>query len=176
MLILLLALSTQTPAAGDWPVYGRDPGGTRYSPLTQITRDNVRHLTVAWTYHTGIPDMSSMSHRPPSLEVTPIVVEGTMYVITPTGIVAALDPATGTERWRYDAGVDPHRGYGDFASRGVSFWRDSRAAAGTPCARRIIAATIDARLVALDATSGKPCSGFGSAGVVDLRKGLRAPP
>src|SRR2546430_4537584 len=143
MLILLLALSTQTPAAGDWPVYGRDPGGTRYSPLTQITRDNVRHLTVAWTYHTGIPDMSSMSHRPPSLEVTPIVVEGTMYVITPTGIVAALDPATGTERWRYDAGVDPHRGYGDFASRGVSYWRDGRATG--PCSRRIVAATIDAR-------------------------------
>ena len=104
MLILLLALSTQTPAAGDWPVYGRDPGGARFSPLTQITRDNVTRLTVAWTYHTGIPDMSSMSHRPPSLEVTPLVVDGTMYVITPTGIVTALDPATGTERWRYDAG------------------------------------------------------------------------
>src|SRR6267378_2918553 len=176
MLILLLALSTQSPTPGDWPVYGRDPGGTRYSPLTQITRDNVTRLTVAWTYHAGIPDMSSMSHRPPSLEVTPIVVEGTMYVITPTGIVAALDPATGTERWRYDAGVNPDRGYGDFASRGVSFWRDSRAAAGASCARRIIAATIDARLVALDAATGKPCIGFGADGVVDLRKGLRVAP
>jgi len=176
MLILLLALSAQTPAAGDWPVYGRDAGGARFSPLTQITRDNVTRLTVAWTYHTGIPDMSSMSHRPPSLEVTPLVVDGTMYVITPTGIVTALDPATGTERWRYDAGVNPHRGYGDFASRGVSFWRDSRAAAGASCARRIIAATIDARLVALDAATGKPCIGFGAAGVVDLRKGLRVAP
>src|SRR5437867_8260613 len=176
MLILLLALSTQTPAAGDWPVYGRDPGGARFSPLTKITRANVAHLQVAWTYHTGIPDMSSMSHRPPSLEVTPLVVDGTMYVITPTGIIAALDPATGIERWRYDAGVNPHRGYGDFASRGVSFWRDSRAAAGASCARRIIAATIDARLVALDAATGKPCTGFGAAGVVDLRNGLRAPP
>src|SRR5258706_5551344 len=120
--------------------------------------------------------MSSMSHRPPALEVTPVVVDGTMYVITPTGIVAALDPATGTERWRYDAGVNPHRGYGDFASRGVSFWRDSRAAAGAPCARRIIAATIDARLIAVDAATGKPCSSFGAGGVVDLRKGLRAAP
>src|SRR5438093_674582 len=99
-----------------------------------------------------------------------------MYVMTPTGIVTALDPATGTERWRYDAGVNPHRGYGDFASRGVSFWRDSRAAAGASCARRIIAATIDARLVALDAATGKPCIGFGAAGVVDLRKGLRVAP
>ena len=178
MLILLLVLSAQAPPlqAGDWPVYGRDPGGARFSPLTQITRANVARLQVAWTYHTGIPDMSSMSHRPPALEVTPIVVDGTMYVITPTGIVTALDPATGTERWRYDAGVNPHRGYGDFASRGVSFWRDSRTAAAGTCARRILAATIDARLIALDAGSGKPCAGFGSAGVVDLRAGLRVPP
>ena len=142
MLTLLLIVSLQAP--GDWSVYGRDPGGARFSPLTQITRANVAQLQVAWTYHTGIPDMSSMSHRPPSLEVTPIVVDGTMYVITPTGIVAALDPATGAERWRYDAGVNPHRGYGDFASRGVSFWRATRAAPGSVCARRIIAATIDA--------------------------------
>ena len=176
MLTLLLIVSLQAQASGDWPAYGRDPGGARFSPLTQITRANVAQLQVAWTYHTGMPDMSSMSHRPPSLEVTPIVVDGTMYVITPTGIVAALDPASGTERWRYDAGVNPHRGYGDFASRGVSFWRDSRATGGNTCARRILAATIDARLIALDAASGKPCTAFGSAGAVDLRAGLRVPP
>src|SRR6266851_3197732 len=174
MLTLLLVVSLQTP--GDWPVYGRDPGGARFSPLTQVTRANVAQLQVAWTYHAGIPDMSSMSRRPPALEVTPIVVDGTMYVISPTGIVAALDPAAGTERWRYDAGVDPHRGYGDFASRGVSFWRDSRAAASVTCAGRIIAATVDARLAALDAATGKPCVGFGADGVVDLRKGLRVAP
>jgi len=187
MLTLLLIVSLQAPPPppppppppalpGDWPAYGRDPGGARFSPLTQLTRQNVMKLQVAWTYHTGMPDMSAMSHRPPSLEVTPIVVAGTMYVITPTGIIAALDPATGIEHWRYDAGVNPHRGYGDFASRGVSFWRDSRAGAGASCARRIIAATIDARLVALDAATGKPCTGFGAGGVVDLRKGLRVAP
>ena len=177
MLTLLLFVSLQAPGTGggDWPVYGRDPGGARFSPLTQITRTNVAQLQVAWTYHAGIPDLSSLS-RPPALEVTPIVVDGTMYVITPTGIVAALDPATGIERWRYDAGVNPHRGYGDFASRGVSFWRDSRAARGTACARRVVAPTIDARLVSLDAATGKPCAGFGSGGVVDLRRGLRVSP
>jgi quinoprotein glucose dehydrogenase len=174
MLTLLLVVSLQAP--GDWPAYGRDPGGSRFSPLTQITRQNVTQLQVAWTYHTGILDMSGMSHRPPALEVTPIVVDGTMYVSTPTGIIAALDPATGTERWRFDAGVNPHRGYGDFVSRGVTFWRDSRAAPGSACARRIFAATIDARLFALDAASGKPCAGFGSSGIVDLRVGLRIPP
>ena len=174
MLTLLLVVSLQ--ALGDWPVYGRDPGGARFSPLTQITRANVAQLQVAWTYHTGIPDMSGMGHRPPALEVTPIVVDGTMYVSTPTGIIAALDPATGTERWRFDAGVNPHRGYGDFVSRGVTFWRDRRAAAGSACANRIFAATIDARLFALDAASGKPCAGFGSNGAVDLRVGLRIAP
>jgi len=172
MLTLLLVISLQAP--GDWPVYGHDIGGARYSPLTQITRANVSRLQVAWTYHTGMPALENMGHRPPALEVTPIVVDGLMYVSTPTGIVAALDPATGTERWRFDAGVNPHRGYGDFVSRGVSFWRDGRR--GEACARRIFVATIDARLFALDAVTGKPCLGFGSGGVVDLRAGLRVAP
>ncbi len=176
MLPLILAFSLQLPLPGDWPVYGRDPGGARFSPLTKITRENVAQLQVAWIYHARIPDMSGMDHRPPALEVTPIVVDGTMYVITPTGIVAALDPATGTERWRYDAGVNPHRGYGDFASRGVGFWRDSQAPPGAACARRVVATTIDARLVSLNAATGQPCAGFGARGIVDLRKGLRVTP
>ena len=66
MLILLLLASLQA-SAGDWPVYGHDAGGARFSPLTRITRGNVARLQVAWTYHAGIPDMSSMSHRPPPL-------------------------------------------------------------------------------------------------------------
>jgi quinoprotein glucose dehydrogenase len=174
MLTLFLILSMQAP--GEWPVYGRDPGGARFSPLTQITRENVASLQVAWTYHTGVPDMSGMSHNPPALEVTPLVVGGLLYLSTPTGRIVALDPATGVERWSFDAGVNPHRGYGDFASRGVTYWRDARAATSTPCARRIFAATIDARLYALDAGSGKPCAGFGTNGAVDLRVGLRVPP
>ena len=176
MLTLLFVAVIQTPVPGDWPAYGRDPGGARFSPLAQIDRGNVARLAVAWTYHTGEPDMATMPHRPPALEVTPLVVDGRMYLSTPQGRVVALDPATGVERWRYDAGVNPHRGYGDFANRGVAFWRDPRAPSGTQCAHRIFAATIDARLVALDAASGKPCAGFGSAGVVDLRAGLRVPP
>ncbi len=151
MLALLFVFAMQAP--GDWPAYGRDPGGARFSPLTQITRDNVATLQPAWTYHTGEPDMAGMSHRPPALEVTPLVVDGLMYISTPAGRIVALDPATGVERWRFDAGVNPHRGYGDFANRGVSYWRDARAAA-----------------------EGKPCAGFGAAGMIDLRAGLRVPP
>jgi quinoprotein glucose dehydrogenase len=177
MLTLLLLVSVQAgqaPTPGDWPAYGRDPGGSRYSPLTQINPGNVARLTVAWTYHTGEASITPRRGRPPALEVTPLVVNGTMYLSTPVGRVVALDPATGVERWRFDARVDPERGYGDFATRGVAFWRDTARAAS--CATRIFATTIDARLVALDAATGSPCSDFGSGGSIDLRVGLRLPP
>jgi quinoprotein glucose dehydrogenase len=174
-LVLPFAAAPPGPAASDWPAYGRDPGGARYSPLTQIARDNVTRLAVAWTYHTGEAGVVVKHGRPPALEATPLVVDGTMFISTPLGRAIALDPATGRERWRYDPAVDPQRGYGDFASRGVAYWRDDRAA-NLSCARRIFVATIDARLVSLDAATGRPCSGFGEQGVVDLRRGLRVPP
>ena len=98
-------VDAQSQAPRDWPSYGRDPGGARFSPLTQITRANVATLKVVWRYHTGEPviDVS----RQPSLQVTPIVVDGVMYISTPLGKVMALEPATGREIWRYDARVDP---------------------------------------------------------------------
>ena len=85
MLTLLLLVSLQAPARGDWPAYGHDAGGARFSPLTQITRANVAKLQVAWTYHAGMLDMTGMRHRPPQLEVTPLVVDGLLYIITPVG-------------------------------------------------------------------------------------------
>jgi quinoprotein glucose dehydrogenase len=174
---LLVALAGSTPPpSSDWPAYGLDRGGARHSPLTQIGPRNVGRLEVAWTFHTGEAGVTVRHGRPPALEATPLVVDGTMYVATPLGRAIALDPATGRERWRYDPAVDPERGYGDFASRGVAYWRDPRAAAGTPCASRIFLATIDARLVALDAAGGRPCAGFGEQGLVDLRRGLRVAP
>jgi quinoprotein glucose dehydrogenase len=175
-LVLPLAAGPVSPPASDWSAYGRDPGGSRHSPLTQIDRANVARLEVAWTFHTGEAGVVPKRGRPPALEATPLVASGTMYFSTPLGRVIALDPATGRERWRYDPGVDSERGYGDFASRGVSYWRDGRAAAGALCARRLFLATIDARLVALDASSGRPCAGFGEQGIVDLRHGLRIAP
>ncbi|MGH7620470.1 MAG: PQQ-binding-like beta-propeller repeat protein [Gemmatimonadaceae bacterium] len=174
MLPLLLALSLQARAQGEWTAYGHDPLGSRFSPLTQIDRTNVSRLAVAWTYRTG--DASESTHQPVKFEATPLVVDGTMYLSTPFGRVIALDPATGKERWTFDAKVDRGGDWGDFANRGVSTWLDASAPAGASCRRRIYLGTIDARIVALDAKTGAVCRGFGTKGTVFLRHGLRNSP
>ena len=158
----------------EWISYGRDPLGSRHSPLRQIDTANVGRLMVAWTYRTGEAEIRTGNNR--ALEATPIMVEGTLYLITPLARVIALDPATGQERWVYDAGLDRTIRFGDHTSRGVSWWVDRSAAPGAPCRARIIAPTIDARLIALDAATGRPCEQFGTAGVVNLRTGLRNTP
>ena len=150
-------------AASDWPAYGHDAGGSRYSPLGQITGANVAGLQLAWVYRTG--DMLAARGR---FETTPIVVDGTLYLSTSLDRVVALDPVTGSERWVFDPHIDLRGDYGDFASRGVSTWLDPRAAPGAVCRRRIYIGTVDARLIALDATSGKPCEDFGGHGSVTL--------
>ncbi|MBL0938948.1 MAG: pyrroloquinoline quinone-dependent dehydrogenase [Gemmatimonadaceae bacterium] len=172
----LQAQSTQSSARTEWPVYGGDAAGQRYSPLTQINRTTVAGLTLAWTYRTGEAETKVERGSPPSLEVTPLMVDGSVYVSTPLGRVMALDPATGRERWRFDAKVPVNAGYGDFTNRGVAYWRDSRANASTNCARRVLAVSIDARLFALDAGTGALCRDFGANGELDLRRGLRLPP
>ena len=174
LLALPATLTAQTPNPGDWTAYGRDPLGSRHSPLKQLDTSSVKKLRVAWTYSTGEAQLRSGSNR--SLEVTPLVIDGTMFLITPMARVIALDATTGKERWVYDGGLDRTLRFGDHTSRGVSTWLDPRARQGAACRRRIIAATIDARLVALDAVTGKPCRGFGDAGVINPRIGLRNAP
>ncbi|MBX3174961.1 MAG: pyrroloquinoline quinone-dependent dehydrogenase [Gemmatimonadaceae bacterium] len=169
-------MSVQAQTAAQWPNYGRDAGGSRFSPLALIDTANVSALTVAWTFQTGELGTRVERGSPPSLEVTPIVVDGVMYISTPLGRVIALDPGTGAVRWRYDAQVNINAGYGDFTSRGVSTYLDPAAAPGGACRRRIFVATIDARLIALDALTGVPCERFGRDGEVDLRRRLRIAP
>jgi quinoprotein glucose dehydrogenase len=176
LILLMTPVCLPAQAPGDWPAYGRDPGGSRFSPLTAISPGNVNQLEVAWTYSTGDAEVRPARGRPPALEATPLVIDGTMYLGTPTGRVIALDPETGRQRWRYDPGVNPNRGYGDFAARGVSYWRDSAASAGSTCAQRIFFATIDARLLSLDASTGRLCVQFGDSGIIDLRRGIRILP
>ncbi len=172
---LILAV-TFLQGQGDWPVYGHDAGGSRFSPAARITRGNVSRLTVAWTYRTGETDPRFKTDKPTSFEATPLVVDGTMYLGTPLGRVIALDPATGRERWVFDPKIRRDITYGDFASRGVSTWLDASAPAGSPCRRRIFVADAQSELIALDARDGRPCEGFGRNGKVDLKAGLRIAP
>ena len=149
---------------GSWTHYGADAGGTRYSPLRQINAANVHRLRVAWTYHTGALDFASKLNQQATFEATPILIDGTLYLSTAFDQVIALDPETGAERWKYDPGVDRSHGYSEVTSRGVSAWRDPKGG------WRLFLGTIDARLIALDAKTGKPCDDFGDHGHLDLTK------
>ena len=162
--LLIIVISFGLEAA-DWPSYGNDAGGMRYSALDQIARGNVSRLKVAWEYHTGALATESGLNRKAAFEATPILVDGTLYLSTPFDQVIALDAATGKERWKYDPAVDRSHNYSEVTSRGVSMWRDSKSGK-----RRIFLGTIDARLIALDAETGKPCVDFGDGGQVDLTR------
>src|SRR6516165_5903651 len=166
------AQPAQGPAA-DWPYYGGDAGGGRYSPLTQIDRGNVASLHIAWEYHTGDVSDGSDNRRKSEFETTPIVVGNTMYLTTPFNRVVALDPETGREKWRFDPQIDLQAPYSEgLINRGVTLWTDPGRAQGDPCRQRIFLATIDARLFALDAASGRPCADFGGGAPLDLTRGV----
>jgi quinoprotein glucose dehydrogenase len=170
LVAVCFARRSQVARDTEWPNYGNDPGGMRYSPLSDINRENVSKLKVAWVFHTG--DISDGSHdrRRSGFEATPILVDGTLYFTTPFNRVIALDPETGKQRWAYDPKIDLTLEYGDgLVNRGVAKWEDPKRAAGQPCRRRIYEATLDARLVSVDAAEGKPCLDFGDYGQVNLR-------
>lgn len=160
----------QSGAESDWPNYGNDPGGMRHSALTQINRENVARLKVAWEYHTGDISDGHDGRKRSGFETTPILVDGRLYLTTPFNRVIALDPATGKQIWAYDPKTDLSLDYGDgLINRGVATWVDPSRGRAAMCKRRIYEATLDARLIALDALTGHPCPDFGAAGQVNLR-------
>jgi quinoprotein glucose dehydrogenase len=167
------AQSSPNPAGAaknDWAYYGHDAGGTRYSPLAQINRENVAKLKVAWVFHTG--DISDGSGRPKrsGLETTPILVDGTLYLTSAFNRVFAVNPETGKQLWVFDPMIELAGNYGDgLLNRGVATWLDPARAKGKPCRRRIFEATLDARLIALDGATGDPCMDFGNRGQISLR-------
>jgi quinoprotein glucose dehydrogenase len=142
------------PADADWAAYGGTPAQTRYSPLAQITRTNVRQLTVAWTYDSG---------ETGGLQTQPIVVDGVLYAYTPTHRMFALRADTGEQLWTFDSGV---RGSGP--NRGVMYWADGDE-------KRVFAA-VSNFIYALDPATGMPIPAFGRDGRIDLREGLDRSP
>lgn len=180
LLLSLLASQSIAFAQTDWPNTGNDKGATRYSTLRQVNRGNVKNLKVVWTYNTGDADPDKKT----TIECTPIVVNGVMYVTTVKARIVALDAATGREIWRYDpfASLPPSKIYtsGGGVNRGVAYWEGAaaRPVAGGSSLRaadkpaRILTATHDGRLISLDARTGKPDAAFGRNGAVDLREGM----
>jgi membrane-bound PQQ-dependent dehydrogenase (glucose/quinate/shikimate family) len=158
----------QRPLTVEWRSYGNDPGGARYSPLTDITKANVSRLQEAWVYRTGeLPDPKRIEG--PAFEATPVMANGTLYFTTPSARVVALDADTGTERWKYDPG---EKVSGSARHRGVAYWpafAAGAAVAGPTCSARILFGTHEGRLIALDARTGTPCPDFGEAGIVNVR-------
>jgi len=156
-------------AVDGWPVWGQNQLGQRFSANDQITPRNVRHLKVAWTYRTG--DLSKPGEKALlAFEATPILVNRTLYLCSPRNRIAALDAETGKEKWMRDLKPDTN-GATVITCRGVSYWKDSQASGGF-CSQRIFAATIDGKMWALDADTGRPCEGFGKGGRVDLHDNL----
>ena len=158
---------TGTSAEG-WSSYGGDAGGMRFSSASQIARDNVAQLKVAWEFHTGASQKETNLIRKAAFEATPILFENKLFLTSPYNSVFALNPATGEKIWDFDPHVDITKNYSEVTSRGVSAWRDAKAKMGEACAARIFLGTLDARLLALDAETGKPCADFGDGGTIDL--------
>lgn len=154
---------------GGWTHPGGDSGHQKYAALDQITPQNVARLSQAWSFSTG-----DLAARPEiaagwKFQVTPILIEGRLIVCTPRNEVIALDPGTGAQIWRFDPQVSDT----DFepnarVCRGVTPWIDAQAPADAPCRTRILTATIDRRLFALDASTGARCPGFGANGEVSV--------
>ncbi|AZD31525.1 glucose/quinate/shikimate family membrane-bound PQQ-dependent dehydrogenase [Pseudomonas chlororaphis] len=178
---------------GDWQAYGRTEFGDRYSPLTQITPANIGKLQEAWRIRTG--DMPT-AKDPVEItnQNTPLKVNGMLYACTAHSQVLALDPDTGKEIWRFDPKIqgpngDDFRGWAHMTCRGVSYYDEanfnksdaistpaSLSAAGkaiaASCPRRLFLPTADARLIAINADTGKVCEEFGNKGAVDLKAGI----
>ncbi|MBF8747244.1 glucose/quinate/shikimate family membrane-bound PQQ-dependent dehydrogenase [Pseudomonas putida] len=169
---------------GDWQHYGRTPFGDKYSPLKEITPENVHKLVPAWTFRTGdIPTENDPGET--TAENTPLKVNGMLYVCTPHSQVIALDPDTGKEIWRFDPklstqNADNFKGWAHMTCRGVAYHDQaayaetsaeqspSTAADANACPRRLFLPTADTRLIALNADTGKVCEGFGNKGQIDL--------
>ncbi len=177
--VILINVFLMLPVYGaqsDWPQYAGDEGGSRYSHLDQINRENIKDLEVAWTYKTGhldrVPEEFSFLKRLVGFQVTPIIlpedIGGYLVFCTPFNEIIALNAATGQKIWSYDPKIDLRPFAGRFNCRGLSQWRNPNKDLNELCAHSLYLAANDKRIIAVDAISGTPCSEFGTEGVVDV--------
>jgi len=160
--------------AGEWHFYGRTPFGQRYSPLDQITPDNVAKLQPAWTYRTGdVKGPDDIGET--TYQVTPLKIGDALFICTPHNFAIAIDAATGKEKWRYDPKIKLDSNRQHQTCRGVSYYADAKIAAGQACAARVYLPTSDARLIALDAANGQVCPSFAEGGTLNLMAGMPFP-
>jgi len=167
------AIQMQTDPGADWISWGGTNLSLRYSSLDQINRENVKNLKMMWTFRTGdLPDKDTKDEYSP--EITPLKVGNRLYLCSPKNKLFALYAATGKAIWQYDPQVpDDAIPYGA-TCRGVAYYRNPAASPDDLCAERIIEGTLDARLIAVDAATGTPCSDFGKNGEVDMWRGIGA--
>lgn len=168
-----VAAAQQGAKIGQWHSYGGDKGSTKYAPLSQITGDNFANLEIAWKWKSidGEVTRDNPRTRPDRFEATPLMVNGVLYTSTSLSQVAAIDAGTGKLIWKYDSGSwRPGRPANvGFVHRGVTYWSQDKD-------ERIIIATGDSKLIALNAKTGTPVESFGTQGFVDLRQGLNRVP
>ena len=151
----------------DWPAWGGTDSSQRYTPLTQINRDNVGQLERAWTFRTG-----DLPEERWGAETTPLKIGDTVYLCSARNKLFALDAVTGQQRWTYDPQVADINIPYTAACRGVTYHARAGADAAQPCATKVIEGTLDGRIIAVDARTGRPCPAFGQNGAVDIKEGM----
>lgn len=155
---------TEAPTL-DWRHYGNTVGGTRFAELEQINTSTVGELREVWRFRTGVED---------DFKMTPLNVDGVLYLCGARNVIIALQADSGEEIWRYDPeAVAPADHQYARTCRGLSYHEAPTGYRGD-CPSRIVTATVDARLIAVDARSGRRCTAFGEGGEVDLRRGMGA--
>ena len=169
-LFLLFAAVPTTGAqrTSEWSTYNGNLAGQHYSSLRQIDQSNVKNLQVAWTFHTGEFKTPGAANSRAAFEANPVIWHNTLYLSTPFDRVFALNAETGKEIWSFDPKIDRNVFINVVTSRGVALWHSSKPNPSEACAIRVLIATVEARLIALDAITGKYCADFGSHGIVDL--------
>jgi quinoprotein glucose dehydrogenase len=172
LLLLTIIANAQQQKFGNWSFYGGDAGGNRYSSIKQVNDKNIGRLKQAWVFRTGELETYKGTNaiEKAAFEATPVLADNILFFSTPSSRIFAIDPATGKEKWLYDAKVDLKKGYSEITTRGVTVW-PSAAATKSAHKRRIFAGTIDGRLIALDAATGKLITSFAKNGSINLREG-----